>query len=286
MANCGNFLEYAANECGIDVGFGKMLLIFKEKTSVPKSALTAEAINAKIVSGDIIGIVKNWISIAGAPVAEVSVERTATKEMKLIHAEINADTLTFESNLVNREVISDLVKAGSLNCLVIDDLGNVFGEKATKVDEISTMLLNFSSKVTASFQFDNTNEKTIAVTVRYLVKNLDFVAGSVEVELVNFKKMLNGYLQSVTTLTATSAVFVLALKQKGNAKIYEGAIDTSDVTVTGGNITTKTANFVTETGLLTIELAGTGFAIPEQTFNVAISTDDAYMKETSIGLGE
>jgi len=286
MENCGNFLDYAESKCGVDVGFGKLILVYPAKTKIAKTALTADAINVAIVAGEIIGVIKGWHTVAGAPVGEVSVERIATREMKLIREEIAADTLTFERTLANREIIGDLVKAGSLNCLLIDDQGNVYGDKAQAVGEIQTMLINFASKVTSSFQTDNNTDRTIALTVRYLVKDLDYVAAEVAAEEVVVKTLVKGYLSSVTTSTAIAAVFVMAIKNKSNGKIFDGAIASGDVTVTGGNITSTSAAYVAATGLLTITLAGTGFEVGTQIFNVTISGSECYMKELVVSLGE
>ena len=117
MSCVGNFLELATAKCGADVGFGKIILLYGEKTSVLKSALTATAINAAIEAGTIVGVIKNWHTVAGAPVGEMNVERPGSGEMKLIRQEILADTLTFESNIANRSVIADLVGAGTIQGL-------------------------------------------------------------------------------------------------------------------------------------------------------------------------
>ena len=286
MANCGTFLEYAGEKCGVDVGYGKLILIYPSKQDVAVSGLTSDAINTAIEAGEIIGVIKGWHTVVGAPVAEVSVERIATSEMKLIREEVAADTLTFERNLVNREVLADLVKAGTLQALLVDDLGNVFGDKAQADGEIGTMALNFSSKVTNAMQSDNNTDKTIAIAVRYLVKDLDFAATEIEPEMVVVKTLLKAYLADVDTLTSTSCIFDLQLKQKANNKLFDGTIEAANVTVTGANITTKTVAYVAATGILTITLAGVGFAVPDQKLNVAISADECYMKEAVISMGE
>ena len=286
MANCGNFLDYAGEKCGIDVGYGKLILVYPAKAEVAISALTATAINAAIEAGTIIGVIKGWHTVVGAPVAEVGVERVATSEMKLIREEIAADTLTFERTLANREIIGDLVKAGSLNCLMVDDQGNVYGDHAQAVGEIQTMLLNFSSKVTSGMQSDNNTDRTIAVTVRYLVKDLDVAAAEVAAEDIVVKELVKCYLSSVTTSTAIASVFVLAMRKKSDNKIYPGAITASEIAITGGNITTKESAYDAATGLLTITLAGTGFSTTAQKWNVSISGEECYMKETVLSLGE
>ncbi len=286
MSNCGNFLDYAGEKCGIDAGYGKLLLVYPAKADIAITALTATAINAAIEAGTIIGVIKGWHTVVGAPVAEVAVERVSTSEMKLIREEIAADTLTFERTLANREIIGDLVKAGSLNCLMIDDQGNVYGDKAQAVGEIQTMLLNFSSKVTSGMQSDNNTDRTIAVTVRYLVKDLDVAAANVAAEDIVVKELVKCYLSSVTTATAIASVFVLEIKKKSDNKIFTGAIIASEITITGGNITTKESAYDAATGLLTITLAGTGFSTTAQKWNVSISGEECYMKEIVVSLGE
>lgn len=288
MANCGNFLDYAGEKCGIDVGYGKLILVYPSKTDVAVTSLDAAAINEAIASGTIIGVIKGWHTVVGSPIGEVSVERVSTREMKLIREEVAADTLTFERTLANREIIGDLVKAGSLNCLLIDDQGNVYGDKSQVNGEISTMVLNFSAKVTSSMQSDNNTDRTIMVTVRYLVKDFDFVAAEVEAESILVKTLVKSYLSSVTTSTSTSQVFVMEVKNKSNGAIFSGAIASGDVVVTSANgiITTVVSAYVAATGLLTITVTGTGLLATTQKFNVSISGAEAYMKEIVVGLGE
>lgn len=287
MANCGSFLDIAAAQCGIEVGYGKMFLVYPDATPVPLTDLTVENINAAIASGAIKGRIKGWHTIAGAPVAEVSVERTGTSEMKLIKQEVAADVLTFEANLLNRSVLGSVVGAGSLYCLLLDDMGNVFGEKSKISDNIVPMTVNFSSKVSSAFQSDKVTDKTIAITARYLVKELDVIDADVDTELIETKALVGSYLQAVTTSTTTAAVFVLQVKDKATNKAFAGDIATGEVAVTGGTtITTKTAVYVPATGLMTITLAGTGFIAGTQAFKVSISGAEAYMPETIVGLGE
>lgn len=288
MENCGNFLEYAGSKCGLDVGYGKLILVYKEKSTKSVDDLSAENINAEIAAGTIIGVVKGWYTVAGASVAETSVERVGTGEMKLIRAEIAADTLTFEANMGNRETIDDLVRAGSLQCILIDDQGNAFGEVSETAGKIDTMLLNFSTKTTSSFQHDNATEKTVSVMVRYLVKDLGFVAAATETEMVESKTLVMVQFKSAATLTATSAVFDLVVSEKSTNKAFADAITATDVSVLGANVTGKTAAYVAETGVLTLTLTGTGFNIVKQNFIVSLSGANFYSKSSKIGvsLGE
>ncbi len=190
MANIGNFLEYAGVQTGLDIGFGKMFLVYAAKTEVNVANMTAAAINTAKEAGTIVGIIRGWHTIAGAPVGELSVERTGTAEMKLIRAEIPADTITFENSLKDNEVIGDLVKAGTLDCILIDDIGNAIGDYSPVAGKISTMKVNFSGKVTNAFQFDNINEKTVSVTARYLVKEVSVLVAEIETELIESKVLL------------------------------------------------------------------------------------------------
>ena len=293
MATCGNFLEYAGSKCGIDAGYGKMLLIFKEKYRVPTGTLLDHTlINSLVANGTILGIVKNWITVVGAPVAEIAVERVGTSEMKVIKQEVAADTFTFEANMVNRLVLKKLVAGGTFDGLLVDDLGSAFGENCINHSGvIETMSMNFSGKATSSFQSDNTAEKTIAVTVRYLLKNLDVALVGIETELIDTKKVLQAGLHSIDTMSPTSLVFKLLVKDLSTGKPYAGAIATGDVAVLGAKYTTLTSTvsaYVPATGLLTITLTGTGLFTTAQKLNVSITNALAYMGETAytVLLGE
>jgi hypothetical protein len=282
MGNCGNFLELAQAECGADVGFGKAILVYGSRQDVSLTEMTATAINTAIESGDIIGVIQGWHTIAGAPVAEISVERTGTAEMKLIRPEILADTLTFESNISNRAVIASLVAAGTLQCLLIDDLGSVFGKKSTAADLISTMPLNFSSKVSSAFQSDNATEKTVAVTARYLVADEDvaMLFAEVETEDIVVKTQVDGFLHVVSGLTAISAQFSCKLIDKRTQKPYETAILAAEVTARNSAGAVTVAEVVSSDNVLELELTGTGFSTASEDFYVTISGAECFMKET------
>ncbi len=288
MANCGNFLEYAGSRCGIDVGYGKILLAYADQTEINISDLTADAINTAISNGTIKGVIKGWHTIAGAPVAEVSVDRVGTSEMKLIKPEVLADTLTFENTLSNNEVLGDLVKAGTIPMILIDDIGNVFAEKSNLVGKVKPMLINFSNKVTSAFQGDNATDKTVAITARYLVKEVDVIIADVETELINSKTLVGGYLGTVSSDTATSKVFKMFIKDKSTGKAFAGAILTGEVSAIPHQYTTtaSAATYNSTTGELAITLTGTGYSLTGSKINVSISGIEAYMKEAVVNLGE
>jgi len=282
MGNCGNFLELANANCGADVGFGKMILVYGSKQDVSLTEMTATAINSAIESGDIIGVIQGWHTIAGAPVAEISVERTGTAEMKLIRPEILADTLTFESNIQNRAVIASLVAAGTLQCLLIDDLGNVFGKKSTAANLISTMPLNFNSKVSNAFQSDNATDKTVAVTVRYLVADEDvaMLFAEVETEDIVVKTQVEGFFHTVSALTAIAAEFSLKLIDKKTQKPWNYNILAVDVFARNSNGAVIVSEIVLADAYINITLAGVGFSTVSEDFYITISAPEVFMKET------
>ena len=281
MSNCSNFIEMAAATCGVDVGFGKVILLYGAKRVRNINELTAAAINAEIVAGNIVGVIKNWHTVAGAPVAEINVERPGSAEMKLIRPEILADVLTFEGNIGNRDVIDSLVKAGTLNGFLIDDMGNVFGEKSVIPDSIYTMPLNFSGKTSTSLQRDNASDKMVSVTVRYLVDDISMLAANVEVEDVASKVRVDGKFITGVTTSATAASLAIKLTDKYTQAAFDGALTAGEVTV---KTDTETATVSTATyadGVLTLALTGTAFNSTGITnFYVKISADDCYMKET------
>jgi len=281
MSNCSNFIDLAAAISGVDVGFGKVILLFNTKRSFAKEELTVSEFNNRMLSGDIVGVLKNWHTVAGAPVAEINVERPGSAEMKLIRPEILADVLTFEGNIGNRDVIDSLVKVGTVHGIVIDDMGNVFGEKSKYADGIETMPLNFSGKTSTSLQRDNSSDKTVSVTVRYLVKDLAMLAAGVEVEDVASKVKVDGQSVSGAVSSATAATLVLKLVDKYTQAAFDGALTAGEITVRTDTGTATVSLATYANGVLTLGLTGTAFnATGITNFYVKISADDCYMKET------
>ena len=282
----GNFLEYAGAQLGVDVGYGKCILVYGEKRTILSSDLTSDGVNGDMTAGTIIGVIRGWHTVAGAPVGEISVERPGTSEMKLVREEIAADVLTFEANLQNRAVIADLVKAGSLNCLLIDDQGNVFGEYNVLDGLISTMLLNFSTKVTSSFQRDNATDKTIAVTVRYLVKELDFVAAGVEAELINSKVKAEIRLTNLvysTVADATTVAFTLISKKTGEILTDITAVQADVSVILDGNIATiDSLAFNANTGEFAVSITTASAAMGTGSMLITLSGADYYVEQIAM----
>jgi hypothetical protein len=280
MANYGNFLQYAGEKTGIDVGFGKMFLVYADKGIVGASSLTVDMINDGISTGDIIGVIKGWHTIAGAPVAEVSIERPGTYEKKLIRPEILADTLTFESGMANNEVLGDIVKAGTLNCILLDDQGNAYGDYAQEDGMISTMLVNFSEKKTSGLQTDYAAEKTVSITARYLVNDLSVIYAGTETELITPKDLLSG--QLVSSTIGANGKIVLSLRYKATNDPFVGTVAAMNITIKGlpsgvalGTVTSDNA------GHFTINFTG---SLAAGTLLISIAGAKFYMKETQFTL--
>ena len=281
MSNCSNFLDLAAAQCGVDVGFGKVILLYAQKTTREIGDFKTGVLNAEIETGSVVGVLKNWHTVAGAPVAEINVERPGSAEMKLIRPEILADVLTFEGNIGNRDVIDALVKAGTIHGLVIDDMGNVFGERSLNVDGIDTMPLNFSGKTSTSLQRDNTSDKTVSVTVRYLVKDLAMLAAGVEVEDVASKVKVDGQIVLGYVYSYTDASLRIKLIDKYTQAAFDGALTAGEIEVRTDSKTVTVSTATYANGVLSLTLKGTGFNQSGITnFYVKISADDCYMKET------
>ena len=288
MSNCSNFIDLAAATCGVDVGFGKVILLYGErKIGLTASRFSAAQISADIESGYIVGVLKNWHTVAGAPVAEINVERPGSAEMKLIRPEILADVLTFEGNIRNRDVIDSLVKVGTVHGIVVDDMGNVFGERVDNdINIIGTMPLNFSGKTSSSLQRDNSSDKTVAVTVRYLVKDLAMLAANVEVEDVASKVKVDGQFVSGAVASATAASLAIKLIDKYTQAAFDGALTAGEIKVRTGTGTVAVSTATYANGVLTLALTATGFSLTGITnFYVKISADDCYMKETKFTVG-
>jgi len=287
MVNCFNFFDLAQSACGVDVGFGKMFLLYPEKTELTAADFTADAINTAVEEGDIIGIVRDWVSIVGAPVAETNVERPGSAEMKLIRQEILADTISFESNIVNREVIASLVAAGSVQGVLLDDMGSSFGELAKTVGTLKTMKLNFSGKTSGALQKDNASDKLVAVTVRYLVDEIGMLDTGIETDEIVSKSLLFGQIKEVSIYEPGIGIgvveFDLQLSEKSTQKAFARAVIAADVAVSVKNATGT--SFIVEdasidaNGVMNIHISGD---IPDTSMDLTVKIvgDDFLMKET------
>ena len=277
------FLDLAAEQLGVsaDVGFGKIILLYPQKTTVNASAMTATAINAAIEAGTIIGVVKNWHTVAGAPVAETNVERPGTAEMKIIRQEILADTLSFESNICNRAVIKDLVSVGTIQGVLLDDRGNVFGEPSTILNTVKTMALNFTGKTSTSLQKDNTSDKMVSVTVRYLVDDIAMLDAGVEVEEVGGKVQVMGQFVSGEIIDQGEAILLIKIINKCTQKVFVGGIVNGEIFVRSNKEVLSVDNAALSEGVLQLSISNNTVQFGgSEVFFVTISGDECYMKET------
>lgn len=276
----GNFLQLASDQLKADVGFGKMILIYADDTPIQVANLTNVAINTSIENGEIIGIIRNWHTVAGASVAETNVERPGSAEMKLIRPEILADTLSFESNIGNRAVLASLVEAGTVKGILLDDRGNVFGEESQNFGEIKKMNLNFSGKVSTGLQRDNTSDKMVSVTVRYLVKSISMAATDIEPEEINSKEAFVLKFVEVKTSAAgaRTLVFKPIIRSTQSVGDFTGI---SDVDVNFNSFTENVAigEFSIVGSNLELALTGTGLVVGTAiSFSISISMDGYYSK--------
>lgn len=276
----GNFLQLASDQLKADVGFGKMILIYADDTPIQVANLTNVAINTSIENGEIIGIIRNWHTVAGASVAETNVERPGSAEMKLIRPEILADTLSFESNIGNRAVLASLVEAGTVKGILLDDRGNVFGEESQNFGEIKKMNLNFSGKVSTGLQRDNTSDKMVSVTVRYLVKSISMAATDIEPEEINSKEAFTLKFVEVKTSAAgaRTLVFKPIIRSTQSVGDFTGI---SDVDVNFNSFTENVAigEFSIVGSNLELALTGTGLVVGTAiSFSISISMDGYYSK--------
>lgn len=283
----GNFLERAETQNGISVGFGKMILIYSTDHDVPYSSLTAAAINAEIAAGTIIGVIQGWNTVAGASVAEKNKENL-DGSIKLVKSEILADTLTFEDNITNNRILKSLVKGGTYPCLLLDDMGYVFGSKTLESAAIGTMNINFSNKTTNGLQNDLTNEKTVAVTARYLVEEIGYVDADVEVEDVDPKIPLSVKISSITTHTAASIVAVIdCYNEITGALLTTFDVDpVSIVASVNGISVTPSATFAANQLTVTLAKTVADFNTTTDKVKLTLSTAEYYVTEISFNIAD
>jgi hypothetical protein len=248
------------------------------------TSLTATAINAEIASGTCMGYLSGWNSIAGANVAEKNIERVATAKMELVKEEVAADTYTFPDKMYINKILGKKATGNTFNCLVIGNMGGVYGEKTLKAASIGTMEINFSGKTSNGGFQDLTNEKTVAITARYIVKELGYVAAAIETEDIVPKIPLDFTISTVSTHTATSIVAVLNLID-ARTKAILTEFDADPITIVAivnGVVVSAAATF--GTNQLTVTLTGTGFTTTADVVSLELSTATHYTDEVKFNI--
>lgn len=283
----GNFLELAEKQNGISVGFGKMILIYSTEHDVALASLTAAAINDEIAAGTIIGVIQGWNTVAGASVAEKNSEKS-DGSVKLSKSEILADTLTFDDNITTNRILKSLVKGGTYPCLLLDDMGYVFGSRTLAPTSIGTMNINFSGKTSNGLQNDLTNEKTVAITARYLVEEIGYIDADVEVEDVVAKIPLIAKINSITTHTSGSIVFKMdCYNEESGSLLTAFDVDPVEIVASVNGISvTPSATF--GTNQLTVTLAKTvaDFNTTTDKVKLTLSTPEYYITEISFNIAD
>lgn len=283
----GNFLERAETQNGISVGFGKMILIYSTEHDVAIGDLTAAKIQAEITAGTIVGIIQGWNTVAGASVAEKNSEKL-DGSIKLVKSEILADTLTFEDNVTNNRILKSLVKGGTYPCLLIDDMGYVFGSRTLEPVAIGTMNINFSNKTSNGLQNDLTNEKTVSVTARYLVEEIGYIDADVEVEDIVAKIPIIAKISSITTHTASSIVLVMDCYDEITGALMT-SFDVDPVTIVAsvnGISVTPTATFALNQLTVTLAKTVADFNTATDKVKMTLSTPDYYLTEISFNIAD
>ena len=284
----GNFVELVSAINGLSPGYGKMMLLYSTKKNVAVSDLTAAAINAEIAAGTIIGIVQGWNMVAAASIAEKNLAR-ANGSFRKIDGEILGDTMTFEDNTVNQYVLSTL-SGNTFNAVFLDDQGRAYGEQSLKPSSIGTMDVNFYNKASNGFSFDQTNEKTIAITAIYLLeqKKLGFIDAGTEVEDIVPKTPLIGKISSITTHTATSIVVVMDLiNEKTGALLLAFDFDPILINVSVNGITvTAAAAFAANQLTLTLTKTVADFNTATDKIKLRLSTAEYYLTDISFNIAD
>jgi hypothetical protein len=282
----GSFLQVAAATLNIVPEYPVGIVIYSTKKDVALTSLTATAINAEIAAGTCIGYLSGWNSIAGANVAEKNIERVATAKMELVKEEVAADTYTFPDEMYINKILGKKATCNTFNCLVIGNKGGVYGEKTLKAASIGTMEINFSGKTSNGGFQDLTNEKTVAITARYIVKELGYVAAAIETEDIVPKIPLDFTISTVSTHTATSIVAVLNLIDARTNKTLT-AFDADPITinaVVNGVVVSAAATF--GTNQLTVTLTGTGFTTTADVVSLELSTATHYTDEVPFNIAD
>jgi hypothetical protein len=282
----GSFLQVAAATLNITPEYPVGIAIYSTKKDVALTSLTATAINAEIAADTCIGYLSGWNSIAGANVAEKNIERVATAKMKLVKEEVAADTYTFPDEMYINKILGKKATCNTFNCLVIGNMGGVYGEKTLKAASIGTMEINFSGKTSNGGFQDLTNEKTVDITARYIVKELGYVAAAIETEDIVPKIPLDFTISTVSTHTATSIVAVLNLIDARTNKTLT-AFDADPITinaVVNGVVVSAAASFAANQ--LTVTLTGTGFTTTADVVSLELSTATHYTDEVKFNIAD
>ena len=282
--NC--FLQVASSAINIIPEYPVGIAIYDTKKDVDLTSLTAAAINAEIAAGTCIGYLYGWNSIAGANVAEKNIERVATGKVELIKEEIPADVYTFADEVYVNKILGKKASGNTFYCLIIGNRGGVYGEKTLKANSVCTMEINFSSKASNGGFQNLTDEKTVAITARYIFSELGYIAAAVETEDIVPKIPMDFTISTISTHTATSIVAVLNLiDARTKEAITTFDADTIDIeAIVNGVVVSSSASF--GTNQLTVTLTGTGFTTTSDVVSLEMSTATHYLDREKFNISK
>jgi len=167
-------------------------------------------------------------------------------------------------------------------------MGYVFGSRTLEPVAIGTMNINFSNKTSNGFQNDLTNEKTVAVTARYLVDDIGYIDADVEVEEIVAKIPLIAKISSITTHTSASIVFVVdCYNEETGALLTAFDVDpvTIDASVNGISVT-PSASFASNQLTVTLAKTVANFNTATDKVKMTLSTGEYYLTEISFNIAD
>jgi hypothetical protein len=133
-----------------------------------------------------------------------------------------------------------------------------------------------------------TNEKTVAVTARYLVEEIGYIDADVEVEDIVAKIPLIAKISSITTHTAASLVFVVdCYNEETGALLTTFDVDPVEIVASVNGISvTPTATF--GSNQLTVTLAKTvaDFNTATDKVKMTLSAAEYYITEISFNIAD
>ena len=198
--------------------------------------------------------------------------RSGSKKIRFISDEILADTITFDNSPCLNETLARLSRKGTVEVLLVDDNGNVYGEETYASSTIGTMTVSFGSKTSTSLQSDNTNVNNLTITVRYLYKKLRGAAVGFDYDLIVSKYEV--VLRDLTT--AAAGVCTVKAFDNCSGSLATEIDDVADLDVevlVNGVPETPTAVTVVD-GVISFTLSATPAA--SSVVTVKVVSDDAF----------
>jgi hypothetical protein len=167
-------------------------------------------------------------------------------------------------------------------------MGYAFGSRTLEPVAIGTMNINFSNKTSNGLQNDLTNEKTVAITARYLVEEIGYIDADVEVEDIVAKIPLIAKISSITTHTAASLVFVVDCFNEITGALMT-TFDVDPVTIVAsvnGISVTPSATFAANQLTVTLAKTVADFNTATDKVKMTLSTGEYYITEITFNIAD